>query len=118
MATKKTKQTKPTYNQLIRERKKDHEDIIAKAGEIMALKMQIKGLQDSERSNRSIIDSLKYLESKDHRLINDLKNEVMDLKITVKTILTYNFKFSDAISEKMNNNEDYCTSKLSHYPCP
>lgn len=95
MATKKTKQTKPTYNQLMRERKKDHEDIIAKAARITGLETDLKhskgthiGLLCALEEKDSLIKALDNHITKVHKDRDELQGKLLDYKITLKTILS------------------------------
>lgn len=73
MATKKTKQAKPTYNQLIRERKKDHEDIIAKAARITGLEVELKELKSSYNQLGASRDNYKKNYSEAQTALNNLR---------------------------------------------
>lgn len=73
MATKKTKQQKPTYNQLMRERKKDHEDIIAKAARITGLELELKELKLSYNQLEASRDVYKRNYSEAQTELNNLR---------------------------------------------
>lgn len=73
MAIKKTKQAKPTYNQLIRERKKDHEDIIAKAARITALEAELKELKSSYNQLEASRDIYKKNYLEEQTALNNLR---------------------------------------------
>jgi len=123
MATTKKSTKSLSRAQLLRERKKDHEDIIAKAARITGLEKKIKDLElrclKEVRLNKSLTEHINDITSDNFKL----RKEVENLKTTVESILTYNFKYSHKrpvsdFSNAVDRAMAYQSISSEKYPCP
>ena len=90
MATTKKSTKSISRAQLLRERKKDHEDIIAKAARITALETEVAGLKGDLTIEKACTDaarrSARCLTEDAHRLQDELRDLKRAVKIVVKVI--------------------------------